>query len=403
MKKIITVTMIKNEADIVESFVRYTMNFASKMIFIDNGCVDGSAEILKELIAEGYNIEVYLEAEKFYDQYLIENKYIRKITNENMFDFLIPLDVDEFVSSKEGILEQIELLPDDRVIFMNWKTYCLSSEQQEGFFLDTINCLRIDKENIFRKIILPYEVLKRNRIFVTMGHHDIESETEIARIYQEKIYIAHFPVRKLEQIRLKVYQGIIGQLMSSYHNAFVFQWKKMHGQLAGGTFDIVKYSKEYALLENQISDSKYVESKFDYSWCNAPIIPKYEKLQKQDTLEAIYEILQVVAIKSIIDFKNKGKKVLIYGTGRTARELFDCMSEEKYNILAYIDSDVKKEYSKFKNKLVLAPDKIKYLEYDLVIIASVFFDEIYEILLQLGVSKNKIFSRFDIIDEQIRR
>ena len=54
MKKIITLTMIKNESDIVETFVRYTMNFASKMIFIDNGCVDGSIEILKELIKDGF-------------------------------------------------------------------------------------------------------------------------------------------------------------------------------------------------------------------------------------------------------------------------------------------------------------------------------------------------------------
>ena len=70
MKKIITLTMIKNESDIVETFVRYTMNFASKMIFIDNGCVDGSIEILKELIKDGFDLEIFTEAHIFYEQYL---------------------------------------------------------------------------------------------------------------------------------------------------------------------------------------------------------------------------------------------------------------------------------------------------------------------------------------------
>ena len=65
MKKIFTVSMIKNEADIVETFVRYTMNFAIKMFFIDNGCSDGSIEILRKLINEGFDIEIYSEAQIF--------------------------------------------------------------------------------------------------------------------------------------------------------------------------------------------------------------------------------------------------------------------------------------------------------------------------------------------------
>lgn len=65
MKKMITLTMIKNEADIVETFVRYTMNYAYKMVIVDNGCTDGSREILEKLIEEGFNIEIFTEANVF--------------------------------------------------------------------------------------------------------------------------------------------------------------------------------------------------------------------------------------------------------------------------------------------------------------------------------------------------
>ena len=110
MKKMITLTMIKNEADIVETFVRYTMNYAYKMVIVDNGCTDGSREILEKLIEEGFNIEIFTEANVFYEQMFLENKYIRKINATEEFDYLVPVDVDEFLYPQNGnwsIFEEI--------------------------------------------------------------------------------------------------------------------------------------------------------------------------------------------------------------------------------------------------------------------------------------------------------
>lgn len=402
MKKIFTVSMIKNEADIVETFVRYTMNFAIKMFFIDNGCSDGSIEILRKLINEGFDIEIYSEAQIFYDQFLIENKYIKKISREYQFDFLIPLDIDEFLACENNLLGKLDFLPEEKLIILKWKTYCITSENPNEFFLDRIKHIRLNEDITFTKIIIPYKLLKYNNILVTMGHHDIESNSVIQKVYSDDIFIAHFPVRSIEQIQLKTYQGIITQLMSSYHSLIVFQWKKILEELKQGIFDIVKYSIEYALpLEQDMKKIDFIEKPFDYSWCKTNILPCYEKLQNKNVLYNIYELLQVVVIKSIINENDKKKKIIVYGTGRTAENLFQYISNEKYNILAYADTDVKKEYSQFHNKLVIAPDKIKYINYDYIIIASKFFDEIYNILLKNGVKKDKIFSRIDIVEQQI--
>ena len=112
-------------------------------------------------------------------------------------------------------------------------------------------------------------------------------------------------------------------------------------------------------------------------------------------------MMQIIAIKSFIEEKNKGINVLIYGTGGTSKKLFQFIDAEKYNILAYIDSDEMKEYSQFQNKLILSPNKIKYINYDKIIIASNYYDEIYDVLLENGVSKERIISRFDVIEEQL--
>ena len=404
MKKIITLTMIKNESDIVETFVRYTMNFASKMIFIDNGCVDGSKQIMKELIKDGFDLEIFTEAHIFHEQYIIENKYIKKIASKYEFDFLIPLDVDEFLVCDSDLIIRIDRLPQDKVTMLNWKTYCMLSDHSEDFFMDRIIHIRINEDKVFTKVIIPHNILIEGQVLVTMGHHDIESSQKIDRYCPKDIYISHFPVRSKEQIRLKIYQGVIAQLMSNYHKVIAFHWKKLQEEIKQNRFDVIDYSMEYALLpEQDLTKISYIEEKFNYAWCPVSIKPKYEKLQKKNTLDMIYEMMQVMAIKSIIKENDRGKNVLIYGTGKTVEKLFEIVDCKQYNILAYVDSDVMKEYSQFQNKLVIAPDKIKYINYDKIIVASNYFSEIYDLLKEIGVEEIKIVSRFDVMEEQLKK
>lgn len=407
MKKIITLSMIKNEADIVETFVRYTMNYASKMVFIDNGCTDGSIEILKALIAEGFNIDIYNESQVFYEQYLIENKYIRKLAETEEFDYLIPLDVDEFLNCICDLKECLNNLPNNKIIRLKWKTYCMCNNEENGFFMSRITHIRGNEKKPFTKVIIPYELLKQNKIYVTMGHHDIESISTIERLDVEDIYIAHFPVRSEAQIRLKIYQGILSQLMSSYHSVVAFHWKKIFNELKADKFDIVRYSCNYALTDDEnLDEITYSDIPFDYSWCSESIEPKYTDLQKIDVLDNIYSLSEIMCIKSITGndtSDSDNEKILVYGTGGTAKNLFRFIDETMYEIVAYVDSDSTLEYGSFMGKLIISPDKIKFMEYSRIVIASNYYEEIYEILSELGISKEKIISRFDLLEEQISK
>lgn len=407
MKKIITLSMIKNEADIVETFVRYTMNYASKMVFIDNGCTDGSIEILKALIAEGFNIDIYNESQVFYEQYLIENKYIRKLAETEEFDYLIPLDVDEFLASAGDLEKRVNELPTDKVTVIKWKTYCMLDFAEKDFFMDRITHVRCNEKNPFTKVIIPHDMIGSKGIYVTMGHHDVEGNSEIAKAYNEYVCIAHFPVRSETQIRLKIYQGILSQLMSSYHSIVAFHWKKMFNELRANKFNIVEYSCNYALRDNEnFEEIAYISEPFDYSWCKKSVLPIYQELQKSDVLDNIYQLAEVICIKSILQENTKEhnkEKILVYGTGGTAKNLFRFIDETLYEIVAYVDSDSTLEYGSFMGKLIISPDKIKFMEYSRIVIASNYYEEIYEILSELGISKEKIISRFDLLEEQISK
>ena len=48
VRRIISLTMVGNECEMIESFVRYNSNFVNKMYFISNsGTVDKTIDILK--------------------------------------------------------------------------------------------------------------------------------------------------------------------------------------------------------------------------------------------------------------------------------------------------------------------------------------------------------------------
>ncbi|MCI6101295.1 MAG: glycosyltransferase family 2 protein [Selenomonas sp.] len=52
-RKIVAISMVKNEMDIIESFVRHTLGFADLLIIADHKSTDRTREILEALRTEG--------------------------------------------------------------------------------------------------------------------------------------------------------------------------------------------------------------------------------------------------------------------------------------------------------------------------------------------------------------
>ena len=74
--KIVSFTMVNNESEIIESFIRYNYNFVDEMVVIDNGCTDNTVEILHNLIHEGYKITIFDESLAAYDQFQIGRAHV---------------------------------------------------------------------------------------------------------------------------------------------------------------------------------------------------------------------------------------------------------------------------------------------------------------------------------------
>lgn len=404
-KRIVTMTMVKNEADIIETFVRYTMSFAEKMVFIDNGCTDNTIAILKALMAEGYNIEIYYEADVLHEQYIIENRYLYKIIDIVECDFILPLDADEFLSSSENLFDCIEKLDLKSVSLLKWRTYVLTEPRKnEQTFLKEIKSYRVNESITFTKVIIPVKLIKEKEIYVKNGHHQVESNKSVDQIEIDALFIAHYPVRSEEQIKSKIYQGAISQLLSSYSKVIAFHWSDIYHDMRNDRFDLIKYSLRYALPKDEEVDFKKdtIEYALNLSYINEIEI-KYDNLAVRDSLSNMTSMMEIISIKSLIDkicVTNK-ERILIFGTGKTSIEIFHFIDKKDFNILAYIDSDSYKELSIFEERIVITPSKIKFIGYDIIVIASNQYEEILEILLNEGVSIDKIKKKSYFLEEKM--
>ena len=83
-------------------------------------------------------------------------------------------------------------------------------------------------------------------------------------------------------------------------------------------------------------------------------------------------------------------KVLIFGAGEGGRKVVDMLNEDNVEILGYIDNDERKTGQKIYGKEVMLPEKISGFNYDYILIASMYFNEIFNQLINMGINESKI-------------
>lgn len=101
----------------------------------------------------------------------------------------------------------------------------------------------------------------------------------------------------------------------------------------------------------------------------------------------------------------KKEKVVIYGTGGTAQFYAETdFDVEKFELTAFCDGNPEKWEKQFMGYTVCSPQKLVDLNFDIIIIASVFYDEISSTLIgNYGIAPEKIKNIYYGQLEDIRR
>lgn len=208
--------MIKDECDIIELFVRINSSWADHFFILDNGSSDHTPHVLRRLSEEGFRISVKSDPSIQYRQGEMTTNLVREIAARGEFDFIFPIDGDEFVSDAGTLMESLALVGPDQVGLLEWNTLVpndgsvmLSSAPLYAGFSKRRTELRS-----VSKAILPNDLARTTTVY--MGNHGASRrDGRLAEGVVLPVPLFHVPVRSKEQIIAK---AIIGSRKFSIKN-----------------------------------------------------------------------------------------------------------------------------------------------------------------------------------------
>lgn len=217
-KIIAVVTMIKNEADIIESMVRHALSYADILLAAEHQSTDDTRKILESMVAEGLPIKLYDCHEVGHAQKEVMNDLLYKAFQDEGADIVIPADADEFLLTADGnsrhLRELLEALPLNASYTVPMVNFTLVNEDQDcDKFLLSRPAFRAKSACDIGKCIVGREIAEETNGKLVQGNHAFFVEGTGDGIglrgYQQQeelpssIYIAHFPLRGQGQRALK--------------------------------------------------------------------------------------------------------------------------------------------------------------------------------------------------------
>lgn len=213
------VSMVKNEADIIELFIRINSRIFDRIYILDHNSDDNTLLILEALKAEGHSIEIIpLSGEsQAYSQVEITSRYVNSIGLSGEHAYIMPLDADEFLYVPR-IAEVAEYLnafiPPQGLAKVPWKTYCpiRTSFKNSDAPLFRYFKSRNYEPGCYFKVILSKQVASFCKL--EMGNHDISSPGNTPFV-QPPFIVQHVPVRSSAQIASKACIGSMAQALNA--------------------------------------------------------------------------------------------------------------------------------------------------------------------------------------------
>jgi predicted O-methyltransferase YrrM len=282
MKTIYSITMVKNEIDIIEIFIRYNLNFLDKMMILDNGSTDGTLEIILELIREGLPIDLAFDHNPAYIQAEIITSLMYNTIEKYNPDFILPLDADEFIATYKNvdIKKTIAGFPEDSLTYLSWITYVptVKDNLDETNILRRISHRRSVQHNYDEKVLIPTALAKKQKVMIKQGSHDLKKIDGVTwkKNSIETLSLAHYPVRSVDQMKSKYLVGWLANLARP--EQVLFDWYYYYNIIKGGKdftvkdltflalyYDVIDKDQEIGVIEDPIDLKSLNDMNLRYS------------------------------------------------------------------------------------------------------------------------------------------
>lgn len=236
------ITQIRNEIDIISTFLNHVDSLFDCVFIIDHQSIDGTEEVLKEAVDQRPTWKYYYLDVKTRLQAEVANLLLHQMFSEEI-DYLFFLDADEFIHTESR--EKLEAR------LVNWKNHstvgvlhwenCICDDLEENQFTKHTGIWIPENESLFTKIIISKELYENfgREIYVSQGNHSLFDSKGIEFRKSKIGTMIHVPIRSIHQAQSKAILGVIPYLGYSHQNkGNSYQYYEMVEKIAiGNTSD----------------------------------------------------------------------------------------------------------------------------------------------------------------------
>jgi len=256
-------TMVKDEVDIVEDWIKYHGNiFGYKNLYIiDNNSVDGTYEILQKYSESGVNI-----FQK--DDYRLKGQYMTEMIhdpNYGEYDIAFPVDIDEFITHydksnnrvvPEHTYEYMKTLSETEPVFKaNYIQMVIDNNDEGGYKRATIEA----KSGLYDERGSGAKTFFNKKQWSGVIDHGNHYHTD--NYYMSDIVLVHYHQRNIEQMKIKVINNLKG---FGYDHTDIVGLKRLlneNSKMEGGHHiqNIINISEDTHNMYTSITDSETVD------------------------------------------------------------------------------------------------------------------------------------------------
>ncbi|MBK6807010.1 MAG: glycosyltransferase family 2 protein [Betaproteobacteria bacterium] len=219
--------MVRNEADIVEAFVRHNLSILDGLLVIDHGSADTTLDILTALCRERVPLVVMKNEAVGYMQQAVMTQAVRHVFANTRADFVFPLDADEFlkVMSRGELERALAALPPDTHGLLSWPTFVPDLRRPACDVLSALRGARraVSEAPGLTKAAVARRFLKAMDEVLSSGNHRVEAHPDAkvrgmrrhALVTDRVAAVAHVPIRSVDQFIAKVAIKKLGRIAAN--------------------------------------------------------------------------------------------------------------------------------------------------------------------------------------------